>query len=150
MISVRLDVRGVNETRAFLANTQKAIKDATWKQVRGAGIRVYYDAIRRAPVDTGHLVASMYMFPHKDILAVEIGNNAEYSGYVEFGTSRTPAQPFLLPALAAEQKHFKDRLEKELADTIKETSNKNFSSREDFSESVENIFGFVALQEGPR
>lgn len=37
------------------------------------------------------------MLPHED--AVVVGAMAEYSTFVELGTRKTPAQPFLTPAV---------------------------------------------------
>lgn len=55
------------------------------------------------PVDTGRLRSSINWRLATDsqgLLAV-IGTNVEYAPYVEFGTGRMGAQPFLRPALGA-------------------------------------------------
>jgi len=54
-------------------------------------------AKRLAPVDTGDMVRSIRtdVSPGKR----EIGAAVDYSEFVERGTSRAPAQPFLAPAL---------------------------------------------------
>lgn len=56
------------------------------------------DVKRLAPVDTGHLRASIRRDP---VIGdtVSIRATAEYARYVEQGTSRMHAQPFLKPAL---------------------------------------------------
>lgn len=58
-------------------------------------------AKRLCPVDTGRLRASITNALEKDTegLSAVIGTNVDYAVPVEFGTSRTPAQPFLRPAL---------------------------------------------------
>ena len=43
--------------------------------------------------------------------AAYIGTNVEYAPYVELGTVRTPAQPFLRPALADHIQQYKNILE---------------------------------------
>lgn len=49
------------------------------------------------PVDTGNLRDSIdYIVDDK---SVTIGTNVEYAPYVEFGTSRQKAQPYLLPGI---------------------------------------------------
>jgi HK97 gp10 family phage protein len=64
------------------------------------------DARSRAPVRTGHLRDS--------IDAKASGKSAEfvaaasYAGFVEFGTYRTPAQPFMSPAIEAYKSEFFD------------------------------------------
>lgn len=44
--------------------------------------------------------------------AVYIGTNVEYAPYVELGTTRTPEQPFLRPAMADHIDQYKETLEK--------------------------------------
>ena len=55
-------------------------------------------AKRLCPVDTGRLRNSI---THAvDDSAAYIGTNVDYAVYVEMGTVRTPAQPYLKPAAA--------------------------------------------------
>lgn len=74
------------------------------KELKRRGIRVQATAKRLCPVDTGRLRASITESLQRDIggLVEVIGTDVEYAPFVEFGTSRAPAQPFLRPALAAE------------------------------------------------
>ena len=48
------------------------------------------------PVDTGRLINSISHAADSE--AAYIGTNVEYAPYVEMGTSRTRAKPFLKPA----------------------------------------------------
>lgn len=68
-------------------------------------IRVETAAKRLCPVDTGRLRSSITHQVAVDVrgLAARIGTNVDYAPWVEFGTSRAPAQPFLVPALGAAQ-----------------------------------------------
>jgi HK97 gp10 family phage protein len=56
------------------------------------------DASRIAPRDTGFL-ANNIRVESVDDRSARVISEAPYSGHVEFGTSDTPAQPFLRPAL---------------------------------------------------
>lgn len=47
-----------------------------------------------------------------------IGTNVEYAPYVELGTVRTPAQPFLRPAAADHTPQYKEILEKVMKDQL--------------------------------
>ena len=47
-------------------------------------------------------------------MAVYLGTNVEYAPYVEMGTRRTPAQPFIKPAVANHQSDYKRLIEKRL------------------------------------
>lgn len=57
------------------------------------------DAAHLCPVDTGRLRASITRSTENGGLTGKIGTNVEYAPYIEFGTSRSAAQPFLRPAI---------------------------------------------------
>ena len=59
----------------------------------------------RAPVDTGALRASYSVEMDGDLTAI-VGTNIEYAVPVELGSSRSPAQPHLIPAAEAERAEF--------------------------------------------
>lgn len=52
----------------------------------------------KCPVDTGNLRASITHEVDGGEKAVYIGTNVEYAPYVELGTSKQKAQPYLRPA----------------------------------------------------
>jgi len=62
------------------------------------GLIVEGDAKLLSPVDTGRLAGSITTTEQKPGV-VYVGTNVEYAPYMEFGTSKTDAQPFLRPAL---------------------------------------------------
>lgn len=74
--------------------TIKALTEDALDEI-AADVETY--AKRLAPVDTGAMKRSIRTdsTPGKR----EIGAAVDYSGFVERGTSRAPAQPFLSPAL---------------------------------------------------
>jgi HK97 gp10 family phage protein len=53
-------------------------------------------AENNCPVDTGYLRSTVFVQENGD--DVEIGFEAPYASYVEFGTYKMAAQPFLRPA----------------------------------------------------
>ena len=69
------------------------------------------------PVDTGALKQSIGAEPITSHL-IHIGSDMHYAGYVEYGTSVSPAQPWLTPAMAQSEETFKVRL----AEKIKEAA----------------------------
>lgn len=85
-----------DELRRLLASDQVA------KVLTAKALRVEAIAKRLCPVDTGRLRASITSEVGKDSdgLYAVVGSDVEYAGYVEFGTSRNAAQPYLRPALA--------------------------------------------------
>lgn len=50
------------------------------------------------PVDTGYLRATIETL-RADSSGCDVGTECHYAAYVEFGTEKTAAQPFLRPAL---------------------------------------------------
>jgi HK97 gp10 family phage protein len=67
-------------------------------------LRVESGAKRLCPVDTGRLRSSITHAVEQDEqgLVGRIGTDVDYAPFVELGTSRAPAQPFLRPALGSE------------------------------------------------
>jgi HK97 gp10 family phage protein len=53
------------------------------------------------PVDTGALRDSIELLVEgiATVATAWVGTRIRYGGYVEYGTSNTPAQPYLRPAL---------------------------------------------------
>jgi HK97 gp10 family phage protein len=93
------------DDRAFQAGLKRALGQLavrTEQDLVTLGFRVQNGARARCPVDTGRLRASIISsgLRHDGGGAyVEVGTNVFYGGFVEFGTRRNPAQPYLRPAL---------------------------------------------------
>lgn len=84
------------------ARIAKVIRDNALADARGFAEAVRDNAKRRAPVDTGALRDSIEMHAEGDrTFVVEVGQF--YGAFVEYGTSRAPAQPFLTPAFEEER-----------------------------------------------
>lgn len=76
----------------------KAAKDAAIERALEAiGLQAEGNVAMLAPVDTGRLRGSITHEVEGD--TVYIGTNVEYAPYVEYGTSKTKAQPFLKPGI---------------------------------------------------
>lgn len=62
------------------------------------------------PVDTGTLKRSIHtqMYPKQN--AGIVYTTTEYASYVEFGTSRMRAQPYMTPAMNAHRKEIKQNM----------------------------------------
>ena len=88
--------RGERMTKTAVQNTAKGI-------AKGAQ--------QRAPVDTGHLRSSI-SYERLDEHAALVMVKATYGHFVEYGTRRMGAQPYLIPASEAERKPFEQRLRK--------------------------------------
>ena len=81
-----------------IRRVDNALEAAMMKSV----LMVEADSKRMCPVDTGRLRASITHEVRRiarDIVQGKVGSNVEYAAYVELSTSKTPAQPYLRPAL---------------------------------------------------
>lgn len=76
---------------------------AVGRDLERRALAVERAAKRLCPVDTGRLRSSIAHDLARDArgLLAMIGTNVSYGPFVEFGTSRARAQPFLRPALSA-------------------------------------------------
>jgi HK97 gp10 family phage protein len=93
------------------AEILKAFEEATERALEKIGLVAEGYAKKLAPVDTGRLRNSI---SHEvDGQDVYIGSNVEYAPYVELGTARQKAQPFLKPAATEHSQTYKGILESE-------------------------------------
>jgi HK97 gp10 family phage protein len=70
--------------------------------------KIASDARARAPVATGFLRSSIQVESVKTGKEAQIVVGAEYGRFVEYGTYKMSAQPFLNPALEADKQAFFD------------------------------------------
>lgn len=66
------------------------------RALEAIGIQAEAYAKEKCPVDTGRLRSSISHT--RDDSVAYIGTNVEYAAYVELGTQKTKAQPYLRPA----------------------------------------------------
>ena len=97
--AIELDAVGfMRSLRAALEELEVKTEDDLVR----VGLRVQSRARSLCPVDTGRLRSSIVMRKGRDGRGfyVEVGTSVNYAPFVEFGTSKQRAQPFLLPAVA--------------------------------------------------
>ena len=99
------DFSQIRELAVDLGKAGAAATVAASKVVRKAGAEVERGAKRLAPVDTGNLRNSIGT-SQRGPLTVEVGPTAAYGAYVEFGTYRMRAQPYMGPATDAAEPGF--------------------------------------------
>ena len=103
-------VKVTSRTKEVGAQFKKAVE----KGLTAAALLVEGDAKLRAPVDTGNLRSSITHTASGDRATVH--TNVEYAPYMEYGTSRTAAQPYLTPALLENR----DQIQKVFEQNIKQ------------------------------
>ena len=91
----------VSELRAFADDLREAARKAPAKARRFVKKALFdIEALAKiyAPVDTGNLRNSIGTDLDGDEMGGVVGPTAHYGGYVEFGTSKMGAQPYMNPA----------------------------------------------------
>lgn len=91
-VSVKLNM---SKLRRVIAGERGAID----RGVRRTADKVAELARQLAPVDTGELRNSIHVEQNERPGFYDIVASAPHAVYVEFGTHKAPAQPFLVPAL---------------------------------------------------
>lgn len=92
----------------------EALGIAMARALEAIGIQAEGYAKDLCPVDTGRLRNSITHTVDNDEKAAYIGTNVEYAPYVELGTSKQKAQPFLTPAAQNHGSEYREILEAEL------------------------------------
>lgn len=89
---------------SFTFTNVGAMHAVAYKACFEAALFIEGAAKYRCPVDTGNLRRSIAAQPptmQGDTAVALVGTNVEYAAYVEFGTRKMNAQPFMGPALEA-------------------------------------------------
>lgn len=98
-------IRSLTNDVAKYAAEAKTEAEAVFERY---GQLMYEEAFRLCPEDTGNLRASITLLVEE--LGYLIFTDVTYAAYVEYGTSRAAAQPFMLPAF----QRYKDDLYRDL------------------------------------
>lgn len=96
-VEITCDVEGIEEFQAALGRFDAAMQERVRGWLLGWAQRVQDAARAKAPVRTGYLRSSIYAKISNWV--AEIGAEATYALFVELGTRRMRARPYLVPAL---------------------------------------------------
>lgn len=96
-----VDYSELRKLQADLRGAPQRVGTLGGQLVRRTALAVERTAKQRAPVDTGMLRSSIgtTITGSGATITAEIGPTVHYGPYLEFGTRRMPAQPYLGPAL---------------------------------------------------
>ncbi|SRR6266487_174683 len=107
-MNISTEVVGLSEVLAKLDLTNAAIAAQANRAIQGAGIECQKLAKQACPVDTGRLRNSILYHPGN--LSCTVDTNVSYGIFIELGTRRMAAQPFLTPAYQQAGQHLMDKL----------------------------------------
>jgi HK97 gp10 family phage protein len=91
-----------------LSNYSKEVIKKMDIEIATTGLEIETDAKRNVPVKTGRLKGSINSRVEND--AMKIGAYVDYASFIEFGTTKQRAQPFLYPAFLKNTKDLESRL----------------------------------------
>jgi HK97 gp10 family phage protein len=96
-VEINVSVNGAEEFQAVMHKFDSAMQQQIRRQLADWAASTKILAEHLVPVRTGHLRGSIFARIHEWI--AEIGAEASYASFVEFGTRHMYARPFLLPAI---------------------------------------------------
>lgn len=105
-----IDVKITDNSGEFL----KALPEQIEAALTAIGLTAETYAKQDCPVDTGRLRNSITNAVEMGENAVYIGSNVSYSAFVELGTSRMKARPYLKPAATQHSSEYKALAEQAL------------------------------------
>lgn len=112
LIMASIEFKGLNELMNYFKKAPKLAQTEMTKIVKHCGSMCHIEEQRRVPVDTGFLKRSIFI-TIKDLgLTAKIEPTANYASYVEYGTRKMDAQPYVRPAYDKASKEFVERTNK--------------------------------------
>lgn len=109
-------IDGITVSEDNTEEVSQGIQRAIDRALEEIGLAAEGYAKRACPVDTGRLRNSIAHAVESGEDAVYVGTNVEYAPYVEMGTRRTAAQPFLRPAATEHGSTYRSILKRNLED----------------------------------
>lgn len=98
--------------------TKRNVREALAVALEEVGMLAERYAKMLCPVDTGNLRNSITHTVDGENLVAYLGTPVEYAPYVEMGTIKMRAQPYIRPAFENHMEEYKDVLEKRLSTVI--------------------------------
>lgn len=103
-----LEVTGDKAVVAMFKVAPERIKAKLAEIVSEYAFLIQREAMILAPVDTGFLRSSIVVMDAGEPTEKDVVAATDYAHFVEFGTKRTPAQPFMMPAAMKYREDFKE------------------------------------------
>lgn len=108
-------VAGIAELRRELDRLSVQVQAGIKAASTDSAVEIRDNARSNAPIDTGDLRDAI------KVRSIPIGSevgifdpDVDYGDYLEFGTSRMPAQPFMTPAVVSERPRYPGRVTSEV------------------------------------
>jgi len=119
-VEVSIAVSGIEELRQKMKKLDSRLKRGVNDKLREAGNLIRERAKNLAPVRTGRLRSSI--FSQVEDWTLEVGTNAPYARYVEFGTRWIRPRYFMLRAIQENASKIKGLLDEVVSSAVSEGS----------------------------
>ena len=96
----------------------QALEEEIHNIVENAGDNMVSYAQGIVPVRTGNLMASIFSEVDPDDLSITLGATADYASFIEYGTVKMRAQPFLQPAADIGEEEMNARIEEAIVERM--------------------------------
>lgn len=103
-MSEKIKIEGLEKMKLALKESKLRMNAAAAAAVAREVAAIGDDAQAGAPVDTGELRESIRRSQRGMFGRVQA--TARHAGFVEFGTSKAPAQPYMMPAVEKARRRF--------------------------------------------
>lgn len=110
MPGVRITVRGGTQTRAALATLPAAVRDEVAGVIREGADITLSEARRRVRRRSGELAGGIEQEIRDDGMRAKTGTKVPQGRFLEFGTRKMRAKPWLLPAHRKAAKHVRAKV----------------------------------------
>ena len=117
-MKIKLDLQGVEHTVDRVIEISAKARKKVAEQINKSALNIQLGAKQRCPVRTGALRNSITVDFYGEMSA-QIGPHMPYAPYVEFGTRKMAAQPYLFPAFEEERPKFEEGLKKAIEEATK-------------------------------
>lgn len=112
--ALSVQIRGAESLRDRMRLLRPRVRRATAAALEESGQALENGMKSLAPVDTGRLRDSIRTEIEGTTVTAGPGREVDYAIFVEFGTSRAPAQPYVRPVAQAEKLLFPVRVRQHL------------------------------------
>jgi len=120
---LKAEVEGAEEVVKLLEEMGQKAEEVLAKAAEAGGRVALSEARRRCPVKTGRLRASLTLTqgrktPARANVRIEHGRKEYYGKFVELGTRKQPARPFLRPAVDENKKRVSEAVTEEIGRAV--------------------------------
>lgn len=116
---IKIKEADLSKLRAKIKRLQQVDQRGLSGALKKAAKTAVNNAKRKAPVDTGKLRDNIGYEMKLEKKRVDVFSNAEYSGYVEFGTSKQSPQRFFRPAIRLAIRNLNQDLDRLISKAIR-------------------------------